>query len=98
MPGPILTRDEGRYIAYEDRVGLLHECKGYGTDKCSRLFWTLCHKDGPAAEIRPQVSGEAVTCRECVDVISKSARRIHTAHVVSSRPAVGRLPCKPDLH
>lgn len=96
MSGQILTKLGGRSIVYQDEIGLLHRCKGFDHGKQTRLFWTLCHRDAPVEEVRPQARGETVTCPECVNVISATARQILATSRADTRPAVGGLPFKPD--
>jgi hypothetical protein len=96
MSGRIVTRLEGRQIVHVDRLGLVHRCKGIAAGKHRRLFWTVCHRDAPACAVRAQVRREAVTCPDCLDVVSEPARRILAAWEPAPRPSVGGLPFKPD--
>src|SRR5438093_239678 len=92
MSGQILTRLKGRNIVYRDEIALLHRAKGIDRGGRNRLFWTLCHKDAPAEEVRPQTRGERVTCPECQDALSGTARQILAVPRLDPRPAVSGLP------
>jgi hypothetical protein len=99
MPARIVTRLKGRNITYTDRLGLVHQCKGYGAAGGGRrfwTFWTVCHRDAPAEAVHPQGPGEAITCPDCLNMVSEPARRILAKRTVAQRPAVGGLPFKPD--
>ena len=97
MPGQILVKRNGRNIVYRDRIGLLHQCKGYLSNERAPIFWTLCHGDVAAEELRPQARGETLTCPDCRRAASRPARRILAAAALQSRWAVGGLPFKPEL-
>jgi hypothetical protein len=85
----------GRNIVFRDELGLVHQCKGYETGKRTRLFWTLCQRDAPAEEVRAQTHEQAVTCPDCLQIISRPARRILSAPRLPRR-AVGGLPFRLD--
>lgn len=94
MKTDVIDRVRGRKLLYTDKLGLVHQCRGYAAGEHRLVFWTLCQSDAPAEAVRPQTPPEAITCPECLEVASRPARRILQAQRTRPRRAVGGPPYK----